>query len=184
MRRVQEIDCILDSGQPLKTSNALGKGRATWSDCSRKTVEGMRELARNVERPSEPQANGLTYLLASSISVETCSSGLRTTRMVINSSVTNASNMFNANNHAKTINDHSNVYARRRIKYNDTALLKLCFSAHERALPSSFTSTPCFCMRILEIRNVNTNGTTKPGVVMASDKPNSLNVSRLRNNCR
>jgi len=44
-------------------SNAHGNGRSTWSDCSRKNAEGVRELARSVERPSEPQANGLTDLL-------------------------------------------------------------------------------------------------------------------------
>ncbi len=48
----------------LPRSNAHGNERSTWSDCSRNNAEGMRELARSVERPSEPQANELTYLLA------------------------------------------------------------------------------------------------------------------------
>ncbi len=47
----------------LLTSNAHGNGRSTWSDCLRNNAGGMRELARSVERPSEPQANELIYLL-------------------------------------------------------------------------------------------------------------------------
>jgi hypothetical protein len=46
--------------------NAHGNGRSTWSASSRNNAEGMRELARSVERPSEPQANELTYLLGAS----------------------------------------------------------------------------------------------------------------------
>ena len=43
--------------------NAHGNGRSTWSDCSGKNGEAMHEQARSAERPSEPQANGLTALL-------------------------------------------------------------------------------------------------------------------------
>ena len=44
--------------------NAHGNGRSTRSDCLGKNGEAMPKLARSVERPSEPKANELTYLLA------------------------------------------------------------------------------------------------------------------------
>src|SRR6056297_3242468 len=53
----------LITGTILLQHNAHGNGRSTWSDCSRNNAEGLRELERSVERPSEPQANVLTYLL-------------------------------------------------------------------------------------------------------------------------
>jgi len=45
------------------TSNAQVKRRSGWSACSGNNGEAMPEQARSAERPSEPQANGLTELL-------------------------------------------------------------------------------------------------------------------------
>jgi hypothetical protein len=44
-----------------------GERRSAWSDCSGKNGEAMPEQARSAERPSEPQANGLTALLGATM---------------------------------------------------------------------------------------------------------------------
>ena len=46
-----------------KSAQRQGKRRSVWSECSGKNGEAMPEQVRSAERPSEPQANGLTDLL-------------------------------------------------------------------------------------------------------------------------